>query len=145
MCGATRDIAAIDAFAERLFGAEYAWTLHTALNLGHLLLEVGDAEEKAEGMSLLRDTIPVAQRVFEAGDRDVRLLSSRLLYAAWLYQDPGATLESNREAVTILEDIKRIAYSALGRSHPTARRIRWQLRHARAALAARESPPPGGA
>ena len=62
----------------------------------------------------------------------------------------GADEDALRVFEAQLAEVRRDGASndiliALGRSHPTARGIRWQLRHARAALAARESPPPGGA
>jgi hypothetical protein len=69
----------------------------------------------------------------------------RWYYAGALYKDPAATLEDLREAVTILEDMGRITHNVFGRSHRNAVGIERKLRHARAALAARESPPPGSA
>ena len=40
------------------------------------------------------------------------------LYAEALYSDTGATLDDLREAVTTLEDAKRIARRVLGGAHP---------------------------
>ena len=57
--------------------------------------------------------------------------------------DPGATLDDLREAVTTLEDTERIARRVLGDAHPMSKDIEWDLRNARAALAARETPPAG--
>ena len=48
-----------------------------------------------------------------------------------------------REAVTTLEDTNRIARRVFGGAHPTTESIADNLRHARAALRARETP--GGA
>ena len=69
------------------------------------------------------------------------------IYAVALYEDPGATLDDLREAVTTLEVTERIARRVLGGSHPRAMSIERGLRSARAALRAREtppSPPPAG-
>ena len=68
-------------------------------------------------------------------------LTMRWIYAEALYKDPGATLNDLREAVTTLEDAKRIARRVLGSAHPTTAGIEKSLREARAALRARETPP----
>ena len=68
-------------------------------------------------------------------------LTMRWIYAEALYKDPGATLDDLREAVTTLEDAKRIARRVLGSAHPTTAGIEKSLREARAALRARETPP----
>ena len=52
----------------------------------------------------------------------------------------GATLDDVREAVTTLEDTRRIARRVLGGAHPTTMGIHQNLRNARAALRARETP-----
>ena len=65
----------------------------------------------------------------------------RLSYAVALHEDPGATLDDLREAVTTLEDMHRIARRVLGGTHPIAAGIEVELRYARAALRARETPP----
>ena len=65
------------------------------------------------------------------------------IYARVLYKDPGATLDELREAVTTLEDTTRIARRVLGGAHPTTEGIADELRYARAALRARETPPGG--
>ena len=64
-----------------------------------------------------------------------------------LYKNDGATLDDLREAVETLEDTERIARRVLGGAHPITAGIENQLRYARAALRAREtpSPPPGSA
>ena len=64
----------------------------------------------------------------------------------WVSQDKddGATLDDLREAVATLEDAGRIARRVLGGAHPTTTVIEAALRHARAALRARETPPPSG-
>ena len=57
--------------------------------------------------------------------------------------DPGATLDDVREAVETLEETERIARRVLGGASPTLVPIVGALRGARAALRARETPPPG--
>ena len=56
----------------------------------------------------------------------------------------GATIDDVREAVTTLEDTERTARRVLGGAHPDTMRIEKSLREARAALRAREMPPPSG-
>ena len=64
-------------------------------------------------------------------------------YARVLYEDDGATLDDLREAVTTLEEAERTARRVLGGAHPYTRVIERQLQLVRAALRARETPPPG--
>ena len=63
------------------------------------------------------------------------------IYARALCQDPGATLDDLREAVTTLEDAERIARRVLGGAHPVIVDMERSLRVARAALRAREAQP----
>ena len=56
-------------------------------------------------------------------------------------RDDAATLDELREAVTTLEDAGRIAKRVLGGAHPLTTGIEKDLRDARAALRARETPP----
>ena len=72
-------------------------------------------------------------------------LSDRPPYAEALSRDGDATLANLREAVTTLEDLERIARRVLGGAHPTTTGIEKDLHEARAALRARETPPPGSA
>ena len=65
-------------------------------------------------------------------------------YARALYVDADATLDDLREAVMTLEDAGRIARRVLGGAHPTTTGIEEWLGYARAALRARETPPPPG-
>ena len=124
----------------KLNGNEDERTLQAALNYAGSLAR---AQRHAEAKSLLRKSIPVARRVLGIShDVTLRL---RWIYAAALYQDPGATLDDLREAVTTLEEIEPIARRVLGGAHPTAVGIEKFLQKARAALRAREAPSPGGA
>ena len=54
------------------------------------------------------------------------------------HDDPAATLDDLREAVTTLEDVERIARRVLGDAHPLAAEIGTSLRQARAILHFRE-------
>ena len=59
-------------------------------------------------------------------------------YARALYEDPAATLDDLREAVTTLEELERATRRVMGGAHPTTENIEESLRDARAALRARE-------
>ena len=93
-----------------------------------------------EAKSRLRKMVPLTRRVLgESHDTTLRM---RWTYARSLYEDPAATLDDLREAVTTLEDAGRIARRVLGAAHPTATELERLLPHARAELRARETPPP---
>ena len=100
-------------------------------------------ERFEEAKSLLRRTMPVARRVL--GESDSTTLRMRWNYAEALYRDPDASLDDFREAVTTLEDVERIARRVFGGTHPLTVEIEDELRCARAALRARETPTPGSA
>ena len=74
--------------------------------------------------------------------RSRRAADDRKLYAQALCRDPDATLDDLREVVATLEELERIARRVLGGEHPRTMRIDVDLRDARAALAARETPSP---
>ena len=57
-------------------------------------------------------------------------------------RDPGATLDDFRESVTTLEETVRTARRVFGGAHPHTAGIALALRESRAALRARETPPP---
>ena len=65
-------------------------------------------------------------------------LSIRSLYAQSLYDDPAATRDDVREAVTKFEEIERTARRVLGGAHPLTTAIENHLHEARAELRARE-------
>ena len=97
-----------------------------------------DLQRSEEAKSLLRKMIPVVRRVLgESNDLTIRM---RCHYARTLYLDEGATLDDLREAVTTLEDAERIARRVLGGANPITTGIEGNLRDARAALRARETP-----
>ena len=64
-------------------------------------------------------------------------MRGRHTYALALYEDPAATLDDFREAVTTLEEIEPIAQRVLGGAHPTTAGIERSLRNSRAKLLAR--------
>ena len=82
----------------------------------HYAAAFGQLRRFEEARSLMRKTIPAAQRVL--GDNDRLTLKMRRTYAMALYNDPGATLDDLREAVTTLEDSQRIARRVFGGAHP---------------------------
>ena len=63
-------------------------------------------------------------------------------YAGALCNDPGATVDDLREAVTILEETARTARRVLGSTHPITTEIEADLPGMRAALHDREEYPP---
>ena len=91
-----------------------------------------------EAKAFLPRAIPVTRRTL--GESHYLTLSMRSIYANALWQDDGATLDDDREAVTTLEDVERIARRVMGGAHPTTKEIARDLRNARAALRAREPP-----
>ena len=113
----------------RLNGPEHERTLIEASNYASNLLEPGRFDE---AKSLMRKTMPVAQRVL--GESHELTLRMRWNYASALNNDPSATLDDLREAVTTLEDADPIARRVLGSSNPVAIAIEFFLRQARAAL-----------
>ena len=117
----------------KLQGEEDYNTLIAANNYANALLNLKCFEE-AE--ALLRKTIPVARGVL--GAENLITLMMRLLYARTLGEDPAATLDDLREAVTTLVDAERIARRVFGGAHPLAVDLEDSLRQARAVLSARE-------
>ena len=93
-----------------------------------------------EARKMLRKMMRVARRIL--GDSHDTTLNIRWGYAQSLYTDDGATLNDLREAVETLADAERIARRVMGGTHPLTVRMEPNLRHARAALRARETPPP---
>ena len=120
--------------ALKLYGEEREETITQALNYTSDLFDVGSFKE---AKALLLRTLPVARRVL--GNCHEITLQMRQNYAAVLYNDPGATLDDLREAVTTLEDLARIARRVLGGAHPVTTWIGENLQAARPALCARET------
>ena len=130
-------LAAKDVYSGRLklCGEENEYTLSAANNYANTLVKL---KRYKEARSMLRKTLPVAQRAL--GESDSTTLKMRWVYAGALYEDPDATLDDLREAVATLEDAGRIARRVFGGAHPHVRLMEGFLRKARAALRAREAP-----
>jgi len=124
----------------KLNGEENYETLVAANNYANTLV---DLERFEEARSLLPKTIPVARRFLGEGNR--LTLKMRSLYGWAIYKDTRAALDDLREAVTTLEDAKRIARRVFGGAHPLVAEIELSLRESRAALRARETAPSGSA
>ena len=105
-------------------GSNYALSLHSLKRFGGV-------------KSLLRKTLPVAQRGF--GEGDAYTLRMRMAYAMALYEDGCATLDDLHEAVKTLEETARTAERVLGGAHPMTEVIEESLQESRAVLDARES------
>mmetsp|Transcript_12050 Transcript_12050/g.33376 ORF Transcript_12050/g.33376 Transcript_12050/m.33376 type:complete len:334 (+) Transcript_12050:88-1089(+) len=124
----------------KLSGEEHRETLLAANNCAFSL---GVLERFEEAKSLMRKMMPVARRVLGEGHGlTLRILLS---YGRVLYRDPDASPDDLREAVTTLEDTERIARRVLGGAHPFTLAVERNLRNARFALRAHETPPPGSA
>ena len=100
-------------------------------------MSLSDLERFEEAKALFRKTIPVARRVL--GESHELTLRMRWNYATALNNDPSATLDDLREAVSTLEDAERIGRRVLGGENPTAVTIGEALKISRAKLAAREA------
>ena len=120
----------------RLFGEEYARTIHGAICYANSLVAL---ERFGEAKALLRKRTPMARRVL--GESHVISLGMRWIYAKTLYLNASATLGDLREAVTTLQDAEPTARRVFGGAHPITEGIEFHLRNARAALCARETPP----
>jgi hypothetical protein len=118
----------------KLNGEEHEETLQAASNYTNSLVKLKRFEE---AKSVLRKTLPVARRAL--GENDETTLRMRWFYGEALREDPSATLDDLREAVTTLEETERIARRVFGAAHPTTVHIERDLQNARAALRARET------
>ena len=85
----------------------------------------------------MRKTIRVARRVL--GESNELTLRMRWNYARALNNDPDATLDDVREAVTTLQDAGRTARRVMGGSNPTTVDIEGVLQIAQSHLRARET------
>ncbi len=117
----------------KLHGDEHPKTLQAGSNYASSLVNL---QHYQEAKALLRKTLPMARRVL--GENDHLTLQMRWNYAEALYEDPAATLDDLREAVTTLEDATRIARQVLGGAHPYTKNFENDLRHAQAKLSLRE-------
>ena len=109
------------------------------LRVLNLAVSLRTTERFTEAKSFLHEQLPKARRVLGEGHHTT--LKMRWLYAETLYKDDGATLDDLREAVTTHEETERTARRVFGGQHPLTMGIEHELQCARAALAARETPP----
>ena len=119
----------------KLFGEEHANTIRAAYNYATSLLHLKHFQE---GKSLMRRTLPVAQRVL--GESSELALMMRSNYGMAVHKDDGATLDDLREAVTTLEETERTARRVLGDVHPITEGMEDELQDAQDALYARGLP-----
>ena len=119
----------------KLLGESDTFTIMAASNYASALHNLNRFEE---AKALLSRTMPVAQRVL--GESNELTITIKCHYSWSLYEDTAATLNDLRKAVTALEDTERTARRVLGGAHPVVGAIESYLRHARTALAARETP-----
>ena len=124
----------------KLSGREDRDTFMAANNYAWGLFAIQRFEETK---TLMRKTVPLARRVL--GEGHEYTLNMRWVYGRALSADTGATLKDHREAVETFEATHRIARRVLGTAHPSTASIEGDLRIARAALRARETPSPGRA
>ena len=89
-----------------------------------------------EAMSLRRDVYSGCLKL--NGEVHEETLRAANNYS--LYENPGATLDDLREAVTTLEDAERTMRRVFGGAHPTTVDIGECLQESRATLRARETP-----
>ena len=109
---------------------------HTLLAANNYALSLISLRRFEEAKSLMRKTIPVAQRVL--GKSHVNTLRMRLNYAMALYKDDGAMLDDLREAVTTLEETASTFRRILGGAHPNVEGIETSLCNSRWMLIERE-------
>jgi len=121
----------------KLNGEEDKHTLIAALNYA---IELSELRRFAEAKSLMCKMVPIARRVLGNYKRETLML--RVNYAMALYRDDNATLDDLREPVNMLEETERTALRVFGGAHPFVADIEIRLRNSRAALGARETPPP---
>ena len=117
----------------KLNGEEHIETLGVGSNYASSLVVLKRFEE---AKAVLRKVMPVARRVL--GESHGLTLRMRVIYTDALYRDPATTLADVREAVETLAEMERTARRVLGSAHPMLELIEYNLRKARAALAARE-------
>ena len=116
-------------------GEEDERTIQAANNYAASLMML---ERFKDASALYRKMVPIARRVL--GEGHEFCLGMRTNYGRALCMDPAATLDDLREAVATLVEADRTARRVMGGAHPLFVQIEDDLRHARAVLAARETP-----
>ena len=80
-----------------------------------------------EAKSLLSKATPVARRAL--GEDHIRTLKLRWSYSMALFEDPAATRDNLREAVSSLEELERTARRVFGDAHPTKKGVEISLQN----------------
>ena len=119
----------------QFYGEEHRESLREANNYANALHNLRRFKEVK---ALLRKMLPAAQRVLT--DSHEITLKMRWTYASALHDDPSATLDDFREAVTTLEETAQTARRVLGSVHPLTKELEGNVQDARAVLRARETP-----
>ena len=119
----------------KILGEDHSETISAAYSYANSL---GRQEHFEECKSLLLKVMPVMRRVL--GESDETTLRMMWSYAAVLINNPSATLDDIREAVSTLEDAGRIARRVLGGAHPLVLDIDRALEASREGLRTRETP-----
>ena len=109
---------------------------HTSVAAKNLAATLLDLKCYEEAKLVLRKAIPAARRVL--GENNETTFRTRKCYARALFEDPAATLDDVREAVTTLDKTERAARRVFGGAHPLTEGASGELQQARAALRARE-------
>ena len=117
----------------KLKGEDHVRTLTGANNYANSLLALKHSEE---ARSLLRKTIPMAQRAL--GESHGLTLRMRKMYAEAIYMDPDATLDDLHEAVATFDKTERAARRVFGGAHPLTEGAAGELQKAQAR--SREAP-----
>ena len=118
----------------QFYGEEHRESLREANNYANALHNLRRFKEVK---ALLRKMLPAAQRVLT--DSHEITLKMRWTYASALHDDPSATLDDFREAVTTLEETTQAARRVLGGAHPLTTEIGQDLQKSRTVLHAREA------
>ncbi len=113
----------------KINGEEDRDTIREASNYAAGLM---DLNRFKEAKSLLCKSLPGARRGL--GDNDRLTLKMRWNYAEALYEDPDATIDDLREAVTTFEETERTARRVLGDDHPLTTGVSESARNAREVL-----------
>ena len=133
--------------ARRVLGENDETTLKARLVYAIALCKDTGAtlDDLREGVTTLEEIERIARQVFGGANPLVTQIAQNLGCARALLgaRDGTVAVDALREAVTTLEEEEVIARLVFGGEHPLTTGIEHDLRNARAALRARETPSPG--
>ena len=115
----------------KLQGEEHPKTLLAANNYATALRDLGRFED---AKSVMRNMMPVAQRVLGGGDEVT--LTMRVNYAQMVCNDANSTLKDLNMALDTLEEIEPTVRRVFGISHPFTAIVEQTLQYSRAGLRA---------